>query len=80
MARSSRLQGGEINELYQRKNHPTAEIECAVQGCIYLGVPKSKSQLVKGKKTKARTEFTNADILFVLEMVRPRVTLYHDPY
>lgn len=41
------------------------------KGCIYLGVPKSRSQLVKGKKTKARTEFTNADILFVLENGSP---------
>lgn len=56
------------------------KLDVQFKGCIYLGVPKSKSQLVKGKKTKARTEFTNADILFVLEMVRPRVTLYLDPY
>lgn len=41
------------------------------KGCIYLGVPKSNSQLVRGKKTKARVEFTNADILFVLENGSP---------
>lgn len=41
------------------------------KGCIYLGVPKSRSRMVKGKDTKSRSEFTNADILFVLENGSP---------
>lgn len=44
------------------------------KGCIYFGVPKSRSQLVKekkGEKTPSREEFTNADILFVLEHGSP---------
>lgn len=49
------------------------------KGCIYVGVPKSNSQLVKGKKTKARTEFTNADILFVLEHGSPAKNIVPRP-
>lgn len=48
-----------------------AKVQKEFKGCIYLGVPKSKSTLVKGKQTKPRTEFTNADILFVLEHGSP---------
>lgn len=49
------------------------------KGCIYLGVPKSNSQLVRGKKTKARTEFTNADILFILENGSPMKNIVPRP-
>lgn len=48
---------------------PTAKTE--FKGCIYLGVPKSKSESVVGDKTPSRSEFTNADILFVLENGSP---------
>lgn len=41
------------------------------KGCIFVGVPKSNSEMVRGKKTQPRTEFTNADILFFLEHGSP---------
>lgn len=49
------------------------------KGCIYVGVPKSNSQLVRGKRTKQRIEFTNADILFVLEHGSPARNLVPRP-
>lgn len=44
------------------------------RGCIYLGVPKSNSQMVRGK-AKPRSEFTNADILFIMEHGSPAKNL-----
>lgn len=41
------------------------------KGCMYLGVPKSNAELTKGKNTPPRKEFTNADILFILERGSP---------
>lgn len=49
------------------------------KGCIYLGVPKSRSRMVKGKDTKSRSEFTNADILFVLEHGSPAKNIVPRP-
>lgn len=49
------------------------------RGCIYLGVPKSRSHLVRGKETKPRSVFTNADILFVLEHGSPAKNLVPRP-
>lgn len=56
-----------------------AKVPSSFKGCIYLGVPKSNSQLVRGKKTKARTEFTNADILFILENGSPMKNIVPRP-
>lgn len=49
------------------------------KGCIYLGVPKSRSSMVKGKDTKPRSEFTNADILFVMENGSPAKNIVPRP-
>lgn len=49
------------------------------KGCIYLGVPKSNSQLTQGKDTPPRQEFTNADILFVLENGSPAKNIVPRP-
>lgn len=46
------------------------QIKTNFKGCIYLGIPKSKSTETKGG-APSRTEFTNADILFVLERGSP---------
>ena len=59
------------------------------KGCIYVGVPKSKSLFIRGTKTPPRTEFTNADILAVLEhgspvrnivprpLIKPALKMHH---
>lgn len=47
------------------------KLKTKFKGCIYLGVPKSRSQMVKGKDSNSRVEFTNADILFILEHGSP---------
>lgn len=44
------------------------------KGCIYFGIPKSNSTLTKNGKNDRR-EFTNADILFVLERGSPAKNL-----
>ena len=49
------------------------------RGCIYLGVPKSRSQLTRGRDTPSRREFTNADILFILEHGSPAKNLVPRP-
>ena len=48
-------------------------------GCIYLGVPRARSQLTQGKDTPPRREFTNADILFVLEHGSPAKNIVPRP-
>lgn len=54
------------------------KLPTAFKGCIYLGVPKSNSQKVKGN-AEPRTEFTNADILFILEHGSPARNLVPRP-
>lgn len=49
------------------------------KGCIYVGVPKSRSNFVRGSKTKPRNEFTNADILAVLENGSPMKNIIPRP-
>lgn len=49
------------------------------KGCIYVGVPKSKSNFTRGSKTKPRNEFTNADILAVLENGSPMKNIVPRP-
>lgn len=44
------------------------------KGCIYFGVPKSNSTFAKSGKNE-RKEFTNADILFILERGSPAKNL-----
>lgn len=41
------------------------------KGCLYVGVPKSKSTYTQRGKAKPRTEFTNAQILMYLEHGSP---------
>ena len=49
------------------------------KGCIYVGVPKSNSHLSRGKKAGDRSEFTNADILFILEHGSPTKNIVPRP-
>lgn len=54
------------------------KIKSNFKGCIYVGVPKSNSTKTKGG-AKPRTEFTNADILFILEHGSPARNLVPRP-
>lgn len=55
---------------YISKDINLAKIRTNFKGCIYLGIPKSNSRkTVNG--ADPRSEFTNADILFILERGSP---------
>lgn len=55
---------------YIKQDINLQKLKTSFKGCIYLGVPKSNSAKTIGK-TEPRTEFTNADILFILERGSP---------